>query len=374
MIRKDDVQWWMLEIKRNPAAAAEVVEELARRLEELDAENERLREEVIHLQRQPAQAAAGDEVTELRRKVALLRSLVDGSASSEPSLVLLSQQLQALRVPLSRAEEAAHTDARPLQRGALLHLRRLLLVCPHEELLLLTNHAHGLQMALADVPPLIDEGDWPSAKGPALAADEWLAAATAVGTPPRFWTVVTRRGFVRQVLRIGFERDLAQGNPVVESPFRRDEPVAIVSGDTGDLLVLTRWGHVARFPQASIAAQGEAALELEPDDEVAAALALPADGEVVILTASGSAMRRDTAQVAGRSKPGGAPSVLIQAYDVLAAFLYNPQARLLYLTQSGRLILFAAPEVPLHLRYGKGSQVRNLERDPAVAATLIPGD
>lgn len=44
MIRKGDVQWWVLEAKKHPQSVPTIIEELAKRLAELDAENERLRD------------------------------------------------------------------------------------------------------------------------------------------------------------------------------------------------------------------------------------------------------------------------------------------------------------------------------------------
>jgi DNA gyrase subunit A len=249
-----------------------------------------------------------------------------------------------------------------------------LLARPHDELLLLTNQGRGLKMLPADVPSfsLAEGGDWPAAEGHELAVDERLAAAVAVAEQPRFWTVVTRRGYVRQFLRIGFDRRLAQGERLVESPFHNDAPVAIVNGDRGDLLLLTRWGKGIRFSQRTIAGPGSAGLELDSDDEVVAALPLPSDTEILIVTAAGYAMRRDTARFAARSRPGGAGKGLVQAYDVLGAFPRQPGAWLLYLTYSGKLALVSTAGIPLHERSSKGTRVHDFGRDPAVAVTLVP--
>ena len=44
MIRKGDVQWWVLEARKYPEAAPIAIEFLAERLSELDKENEDLRQ------------------------------------------------------------------------------------------------------------------------------------------------------------------------------------------------------------------------------------------------------------------------------------------------------------------------------------------
>jgi len=378
MIRKSDVQWWVLEAKKHPESAPTIIEELARRMAELDADNERLRDEIIRLERRTPAATDSTQVSALERKVATLQSLLEGETSTEPALVLISERLQAARVPLPQAQRLAQEGRPVLATRALLGLRTMLLARPHDELLLLTNQGHGFKVQPSDLPVLAEGGDWPSAGGQALAqelaAEERVTAAAAMAEPPRFWTVVTRRGFARQFLRIGFDRGIERGERLVESPTHNDVPVAAVSGDKGDLLLVTRWGKGVRFPQRAIAGPGSVALELDADDEVVAALPLTSDSVVLIVTASGHVGRLDTARFEGRVRPGGAGKPLIQAYDVLGAFPCEPQARLLYLTYSGKLVLVSTDNIPVYERTGKGTLVRDLGRDPAVAVARIPGE
>lgn len=372
MIHKDDVKWWVLEAKKHPKSAPTIIEELAQRLVELDAENERLRDEIIRLQRHAPAAAENTEASGLRDKVATLQALLDGKVSSEPSVVFLSNRLQTARMPLAQVQRLAREERPVLNRQATLGLRSLLLARPHDELLLFTSQGRGFKLLPLDIPLLTGGDDWPATEGPGLANGERLTAAMAVAQPPRFWTVVTRRGYVRQFLHIDLDMKMTQGDQLVESSFRNDAPVAVVNGDRGDLLVLTRWGKGVRFPQRAIAASGSVALEMEPDDEVVAALSLPSDTAVLIVTASGYAARRDTSQLAARSRPGGTGKPLIQAFDVLGAFPFDPEAQLLYLTYSGKPVLVPTADVPLHQRSSKGARVRVFDRDPAVAVTLVP--
>jgi DNA gyrase/topoisomerase IV subunit A len=371
MIRKDDVKWWGLEAKKHPESAPAIIEELAKRLLELDAENERLRDELARLQQRAPAPAESAEVSALQQKVATLQSILDSQVSSEPTLVFLSG-LQAARLPLAQAERLAREERPALNRQAMLGLRCLLLARPQDELLAFTSTGRALKLLPADIPLLSDEGDWP-ATGAQLASGERLATAVpvSVAQPPRFRTIVTRRGYVRQILRIEFDMKGGKGEPLIESPLRNDAPVAVVDGDRGDLLALTRWGKGVRFAQRAIEPAGSLALELEPDDEVVAALALPADMEILLVTAGGFAARRETAQFKAQSKPGGGGKPLMQAYDVLNAFPCETPARLSYLTYSGRLVFASAADVPLYQRSEKGTRLHTFDRDPAVAVVLV---
>jgi DNA gyrase/topoisomerase IV subunit A len=372
MIRENDVKWWVLEAKKHPESAPIIIEELAKRLTELGAENERLRDELVRLQHRAPAAADSAEVDGLRSKVATLQTLLNSKTSAEPAVVLLSGQLQSARLPLSQVQQLAREERPVLSRQAMLNLRFLLLVQPQDDVLLFTSQGRGLKLSLPDAPLLAESDDWPAAEGPQLAEGERLTAAVVVSPPPRFWTVVTRRGYARQLLRIDLDRRVEKGTQVIESSIRRDAPVAAVNGDRGDLLVVTRWGKGTRFSHRAIPGQGTVALKPEPDDEIVAALSLPADVEMLIVTAAGYAARRDTSQFEARVRPGGAGRTLMQAFDVLGAFPCESQAQLLYLTYSGKLVLVPTEDVPLQQRTGKGTQVGVFDRDPAVAVALVP--
>ena len=75
-----------------------------------------------------------------------------------------------------------------------------------DEVLLLTGQGRGLKMQPSDVPLLAEGGEWPATETRMLGDDEQLALAVGVAELPRFWTVVTRRGYVRQVIHIYFDR------------------------------------------------------------------------------------------------------------------------------------------------------------------------
>jgi len=400
MIRKSDVQWWVLEAKKHPESAPAIIKELAKRLVELDTENEHLREKIIRLQRRAPAAVPSDEVKALQRRVESLQSLLDSEESVEAFVVFLSNRLLSARVLLSQARDMARQGRPALDKRALLGLRCLLLARPHDELLLLTSQGRGLKVQLSDICLLTGGGGWPfdpsteplvlwprdkglrtgrtqdrpTTEGQGLASGERLTAAVAVAEPPRFWTVATRRGYVQRFVRVAFDRGLSQGDRLVKSPLRNDEPVAVVNGDRGDLLLVTRWGKGVCFSHRAIEGQGSVALNLDPDDEVVAALSLPSDAEILIVTASGYVMRRHTSQFAARSRPGGAGRTLIQAHDVLAAFPYSAQARLLYLTYSGKPAFVSTVDVPLQERAGKGTLLRDMSLDPAVAVAYVAED
>jgi DNA gyrase/topoisomerase IV subunit A len=375
MIRKGDVQWWVLEAQKYPESASIAIEFLAERLAELDRENEDLRNEIIRLQQRAPVQTSSSEVLALRRQVEKLQYLLKSQAATEPTIVLLSDQLRSARISISETQKLVHTAEPPLDSRGMLELGCLLAARPHDELLIFTNKGRGFKQLVPDLPPLVESGHWPNDRDPALTAHEQLAVAIAVSEAPRFWTIATRKGYVQRFVRAALEREMSRGDPLLRSLLERDEAAAIVNGDRGDIVLITRWGQANRFSQRVIDVQGSIALDLEEGDEVAAALMLAEDSEILLATAGGYIARRSTAQLPARAKPGGTTGKrLIQAQDVLAVYPYSPDDHLLYLTYSGKLALVPTADIPLLDRLGKGTRVHDLRRDPAAAVTLIPRD
>jgi DNA gyrase subunit A len=230
----------------------------------------------------------------------------------------------------------------------------------------------------ADVAQLEGKGRWPTlAQELALDDGERLTAAAVNNPSPRLWTLVTRRGYVQRLVHAGMERNIAQGASLLSHSDRRDAPVALVSGDHRELVLLTRWGQAIRFPQHTIEAQGSMALDLDPDDQVVGALSLSIDAqsppeELLIVTASGYGIRRNVNQLPARSRPGDTPGkTLIQARDVLDVFASHHDGQLVFITYSGKLVFAPVENAARHDRLAQGSRLCDLDQDPAVAVTLL---
>jgi DNA gyrase/topoisomerase IV subunit A len=259
-----------------------------------------------------------------------------------------------------------------MDADALVDLRSLLLARSVDDVLLLTSQGRARLLSVPAIPLVSDNVVWRPDEREDQGTDEWLAAATTTASAPRFWTIVTRRGYCCQYIRIALEQAVAREDQILNSPLDRDAASVVVSGDTDDLLVVSRWGAGLRFPQRAIASSGSLAMELEPDDEIAAALPIESELEILIVTASGYAVRRDSSSLKMMTRPGGTGKPLIRAFDVLGLFPYVRDAQLLFLTQSGRLVRAPVTDLPLTARYGKGQVVCDLSRDPAVGVVCIP--
>ena len=372
MIHKSDVQWWVLEARKHPEAAESIIEELAKRLIELDTQNEKLRDEIGQLQRHTQAPVATEEIERLRSQVSSLQEQIRDTNTHTPSVLLLTDTFEACRIPVTRAARVAR-DGRPISQNQLTSRpRHMVYALPGDQPILLTSTGRGIRLEPSGLPQPGDSAGWTRPAGFQAQLTERLISATATSASPRFWTVVTRKGIVRQLIHTDFDRRLSQGTQLLESPLRNDPAVALVNGDEGDLLLMTRWGMAERFPHRSLIGQSSAALEVGEDDQIAEALTIKADTEILIVTASGYVMRRSTSRIASRPRPGGKGKALIQAYDVLAVLPIRPKARLLFLTYSGNLVLASIADVPLVERLGKGTQVHDFTHDPAVSVVIIP--
>lgn len=378
MIRESDVQWWILEAQKHPEAVPQIIEELAKRLIELDTENERLRGELLRLRQRAPSGPPQSAVHTLRQQVETLQRVLQRQDSGAPSLILLGDRLQAGRISLLQAQQLADQDQPVLSKRAALALQRLVCAGPGDELVLVTNLAHAYRQMVADLPELGDKGRWPDViQRLDLDDAERLTAAAAYTHPPRLWTMVTRRGFVQRFVHAGMQRTMTQGTSLLPHLDRRDAPIALVPGSEGDLVIITRWGNAIRFAQPTIEAQGSWALDLAPDDEVVGACALVGNDstpgpELLIVTASGYGIRRDVSQLPARSRPGDTSGkALIQARDVLGLWGARPDAQLAFATYGGRLVFASSNTAAAHDRLASGSRLCDLGNDPAIAVAQI---
>jgi len=376
MLRKSDINWLLTEARKHPEAAPQIIEALVARLSELDAENERLRDQLVRLQQrqEPPSESSSAQVQSLRRQIDVLKGMVDARSGSENALILLSEQMHVARVALTRIQDLRRQGQPLLNKRILLDLVGLLTVRPHDEVLMLSNLARGFKQLVSNAAPLIDETQWPATTGTALEKGERLTVATAVGEPPRFWTVVTARGYVQRFVRVAFDQTVEKGGTLFESPFPNDPPVAIVDGSRGEVMLLSRWGEAVRFAFSTIDIAGSVATQLDPDDRFVAALALPKDGEVLILTAAGRAARYATAKLPAIARPGAQSRRIFLARDVMTMLPCLPDTHLLYITNSGKLHMVPTAEIALLARAGAGDALPGIGRDLPVAATLIPAD
>lgn len=374
MIRKSDVNWLLLEARKHPEAAPQMLEALIERLTELDKENEALRDQIVHLQHRqtPVTESSSAQVQSLRRQIDVLKGIVDGQSASENALVFISERLQTARTSIARARDLVRQGKAMLDKHTLLDLAGLLDVRPHDEILMLSNLARGFKILASDVTPMIDEEHWPETTGPTLERGERLTVAASVGEPPRFWTVATARGYVQRFVRVAFDQTVEKAGTLLESPFHNDPPVAILDGSRGDVMLLSHWGEAVRFAQQTIDVAGSVATQIEPDDRFVAAIALPADMEALILTTAGQAARYDTHKLPAIAKPGAKSRRIFLARDVMALFPCPPDTHLLYLTYGGKLNLLPTSEIDLLTRAGSGKELPGVRRDPILAATLIP--
>ena len=149
MVRKGDVQWWVLEARKYPESAPLAIEFLAKRLAELDQQNEALRDEVLRLRQRGSSESEGGQVRALRRQIEKLEYLLKSQTATEPTCVLYADGLRSARLPVTEMQRLAHTEQQPLDSRALLSLRALLVARPHDEVLLVTSAGRGTKQSPA---------------------------------------------------------------------------------------------------------------------------------------------------------------------------------------------------------------------------------
>ncbi len=200
----------------------------------------------------------------------------------------------------------------------------------------------------------------------------------------------TQRGRVYQLKCYQLPGDASRtsrGLPLVNLlPLDSGEPVTAVvpmgdKGEGGFLVLATRRGEIKRTPLsefANLRSSGLNAMDLEPGDELIAAVVALSGEDLILVTKDGQAARMAVADVPVRSRQaGGVRAVRLDAGDELVAMdLADPQAVLLVITELGYGKLTNVSSYPKHHRGGKGVRTYRIsdKTGPVAAAQLIRGD
>ncbi|MBI2918382.1 MAG: DNA gyrase subunit A [Chloroflexi bacterium] len=200
----------------------------------------------------------------------------------------------------------------------------------------------------------------------------------------------TQRGRVYQLKCYQLPGDASRtsrGLPLVNLlPLESGEPVTAVvpmteKGQQGYLVLATRRGEIKRTPLAQFAnlrSSGLNAMDLEPGDELIAAVVALSGEDLMLVTRQGQAARMPVADVPARSRQaGGVRAVRLDAGDELVAMdLADPQADLLLVSELGYGKLTHVSSYPKHHRGGKGVRTFRIsdQTGPVAAAQLVRGD
>ena len=149
------------------------------------------------------------------------------------------------------------------------------------------------------------------------------------------------------------------------------------SYDDDYLVFFTRNGQIKKTPlteYAEVRRNGKIAMRLDTDDELVSARFATSDGDVLIVTTNGYAVRCsiDNLRSASRTSGGVRGITLADGASVITGEAVNDNQEILIITQRGLGKRTIASEYPRHRRGGKGVRTLNItDRTGTVAACRV---
>lgn len=196
-----------------------------------------------------------------------------------------------------------------------------------------------------------------------------VAALPAAGAD--YVTLLSQRGWVRRV-RASFLgpslipgtifHDVKEGGPLVAA--------AWTSGQA-DLFIVTRAGKAIRFAESQVPARGCLGIRLDATDAAVAVAGAAADGGVFIMTRDGLGTVRLMTGFAANKAPGAGGKTAMKSDDVAGAVTVGPQSDILAISRLGKIIRFAAADIPAKEGVVQGVACMSLRADEVSAVATL---
>lgn len=243
----------------------------------------------------------------------------------------------------------------------------LLVADESDTLLLITNFARAYRLPVSKLPETPQHSPaTPLVKH--LLLDRGERVVIALPSPTRgFVALVNRRGEVRRVRYHTFRETMPQGTLLYSTSEFGPPAAACLTPGEGELFIATRQGKGIRFAEEAIPVRGAPGIRLGEGDEVAALCAVRPESGVFLIGADGRGTIRQMAGFAANKAPGAGGKIAINSDDVAGAVTVHERDDLFLLSRHGKMIRFAADEVPAKEGVVQGVYCMSLRGDEVVA-------
>ncbi len=236
-------------------------------------------------------------------------------------------------------------------------------------LLIITNLGRAFQLPVQRLPSseVRSRGEAIQAKVE-LMPDEAIQVIIPVPTQG-YICLVTEHGYVRRLRNHVFGEYMKPGQAVIDVK-EYGKPVAgcLSSGD-GDLFIATKSGMAIRFAEKNVPPQGCPGIRVKEEDAPVAICGVKEHNGVFLINADGTGTIRLMSGFAANKSPGGGGKLAIKTKDLAHAVTVSETADLFILSRLGKLIRFAAVEVPSKESVVQGVSCMALRGDACVAVT-----
>jgi len=245
----------------------------------------------------------------------------------------------------------------------------LLVADVSERLLVWTDRNRFFSLAVADLPetPVRDKGKsisgWVS-----LQPDEQLAIVVPDGGGAHL-QLLSDKGWVRKFSRTQLPH--LKAGSLVEIRTGHKPVAACWSSGGDDLFVVSRTGQAIRFSERQVPISGGClGIRLDGGDECLAIAAVQEESGVFLAGDDGKGTVRLMAGFRTNKSPGAGGKVAMKADRLLCAHAIAPGQDALIISALGKIIRFAADDIPAKEGVVQGVNCMSLRADSAVAATV----
>lgn len=191
--------------------------------------------------------------------------------------------------------------------------------------------------------------------------------------------VVSQRGQVRRIAKQYLGSGLQSGTSLYDIREGGAPAAACWSGGGDELFIVTRQGQAIRFAERLVPVRGCLGLRVDPADAVVGIAATGASGGVFLLSSDGKGTIRQLGGFAANKSPGAGGKTAMKADAIVGAVAVagalagdpsegaEPHTDLFAISRLGKIIRFAAAEVPPKEGVVQGVNCMNLRADECVA-------
>ena len=189
----------------------------------------------------------------------------------------------------------------------------------------------------------------------------------------QFVILVSQRGWVRRVLASYLGKNLIPGTTFHDLKEGGPLVAACWSAGENDLFLASREGKAIRFMERQVPGRGCLGIRLDPTDAAVGVAAVgPTDG-VFLLGDDGQGTIRLMSGFAANKAPAAGGKVAMKVDRLVGAARVSSGDELFLISRMGKLIRFAADEIPSKEGVVQGVGCMLLRADEAVALTVAVG-
>lgn len=238
----------------------------------------------------------------------------------------------------------------------------------NQSLLMFTNLAHGFRVPVSKLQecPVRSRGTSFVDRLPLEPGEH--PAVILPGQATGYVALVSQNGMIRCLRHHLFGEYMRQGTAFFNSQEFGPLAAACWTPGDGDLLIATRSGVAIRFSEKLVPPQGVRGIRVDNGDTVVAVTPVKEDSGVFFVGGDGRGTIRVMSGFNPNKAPGGGGKIAMKTDNLIAAFTVDTTEDIFINSKLGKIIRFKAAEVPTTEGVVQGVICMSLRGDECIAA------